>query len=115
MATLRSVGALVDRDFRHSSQQSQTKSIEGTRRELFKVIRRSNCNEYVEHLAGDGPTIFEHACRLGYEGIVSKRVDLAYRGGQSRIWLKTKNKDHPAMQRVRQAFERERERRGSRE
>ena len=43
----------------------------------------------------------QHACRLGYEGIVSKRIDLPYRGGRSKIWLKTKNKDHPAMQRVR--------------
>ena len=28
-----------------------------------------------EHMAEDGPTVFEHACRLGAEGIVSKRVD----------------------------------------
>jgi hypothetical protein len=28
-----------------------------------------------EHVAGDGPTVFEHACRLGAEGIVSKRAD----------------------------------------
>jgi hypothetical protein len=26
-----------------------------------------------EHVADDGPTVFEHACRLGAEGIVSKR------------------------------------------
>jgi hypothetical protein len=31
-----------------------------------------------EHVAGDGPTIFEHACRFGAEGIVSKKVDGAY-------------------------------------
>jgi hypothetical protein len=28
-----------------------------------------------EHIAEDGPTVFAHACRLGAEGIVSKRVD----------------------------------------
>jgi hypothetical protein len=28
-----------------------------------------------EHVAGDGPMVFEHACRLGAEGIVSKRAD----------------------------------------
>src|SRR5262249_17081823 len=32
-----------------------------------------------EHVAGDGPTVFAHACRLGAEGIVSKRVDGTYR------------------------------------
>jgi hypothetical protein len=28
-----------------------------------------------------GPTVFEHACRLGAEGIVSKKVDGTYRSG----------------------------------
>jgi bifunctional non-homologous end joining protein LigD len=32
-----------------------------------------------EHVAEDGPTVFAHACRLGAEGIVSKRVDGTYR------------------------------------
>jgi bifunctional non-homologous end joining protein LigD len=31
-----------------------------------------------EHVAEDGPTVFAHACRLGAEGIVSKRVDGTY-------------------------------------
>jgi bifunctional non-homologous end joining protein LigD len=35
---------------------------------------------FSEHLAEhDGPTILEHTCRLGLEGIVSKRGDLSYR------------------------------------
>jgi ATP-dependent DNA ligase len=29
-----------------------------------------------EHLEGDGPTVFAHACKLGLEGIVSKRKEL---------------------------------------
>jgi bifunctional non-homologous end joining protein LigD len=45
---------------------------------------------YSEHLAEDGPTMFEHACRLGLEGIVSKRGDLPHRGGRGDHWLKTK-------------------------
>jgi bifunctional non-homologous end joining protein LigD len=36
-----------------------------------------------EHLAGDGPTVFAHACKMGLEGIVSKRKDSAYRSGRS--------------------------------
>jgi bifunctional non-homologous end joining protein LigD len=63
---------------------------------------------YVEHLDGDGPMVFEHACKLGLEGIVSKRIDLPYEAGPSKSWQKTKNKEHPAMQRVREAFERQR-------
>jgi bifunctional non-homologous end joining protein LigD len=34
--------------------------------------------------------IFRHACRLGCEGIVSKRADSPYRSGRSRDWIKTK-------------------------
>jgi bifunctional non-homologous end joining protein LigD len=30
-----------------------------------------------EHIEGDGPTVFAHACKLGLEGIVSKRKDSA--------------------------------------
>jgi len=40
-----------------------------------------------EHIEGDGPTVFAHACKLGLEGIVSKRKDLPYRSGRSPDWL----------------------------
>ena len=29
-----------------------------------------------KHLEGDGPTVFGHACKMGLEGIVSKRKGL---------------------------------------
>ena len=45
---------------------------------------------FSEHLAQDGPTMFEHACRLGLEGIVSKRIDLPYRPGRGEHWRKAK-------------------------
>ena len=41
-----------------------------------------------EHIGGDGPTIFAHACKMGLEGIVSKRKDSPYRSGRSPDWLK---------------------------
>jgi bifunctional non-homologous end joining protein LigD len=28
-----------------------------------------------EHIEGDGPTVFAHACKMGLEGIVSKRKE----------------------------------------
>ena len=49
--------------------------------------------------AGDGPTVFAHACKLGLEGIVSKRKDSAYRSGRSPDWLKMKNANAPAVKR----------------
>jgi hypothetical protein len=43
---------------------------------LFKLIGKSKrAIRYNEPLIGDGPTIFDHVCRMGLEGIVSKRTD----------------------------------------
>jgi hypothetical protein len=44
-----------------------------------------------EHIVEDGPTVFAHACRLGAEGIVSKRIDSIYRSGPCRVWIKVRN------------------------
>jgi bifunctional non-homologous end joining protein LigD len=54
-------------------------------------------NEYFE---GDGAIIFKHACALGCEGIVSKRLGTPYRAGRSDHWLKIKNPDAPAVRRL---------------
>ncbi len=43
-----------------------------------------------EHLSERGALVFEHACRMGLEGIVSKRIDAPYRSGRTRDWLKSK-------------------------
>jgi ATP-dependent DNA ligase len=58
--------------------------------------------QYVDHLTGDGPTIFAHVCRMGFEGIVSKRVDSPYRSGPSKVWLKSKNPASEAVRRERE-------------
>jgi ATP-dependent DNA ligase len=55
--------------------------------------------QYVEHLTGDGPTVFAHVCGLGLEGIVSKRLDAPYRSGRSTAWLKSKNPASAAVRR----------------
>jgi bifunctional non-homologous end joining protein LigD len=55
-----------------------------------------------EHIEAAGATVFEHARRMGLEGIVSKRLDKPYRSGRSGDWIKIKNLDSPAMQRARE-------------
>jgi bifunctional non-homologous end joining protein LigD len=53
-----------------------------------------------EHLAhDDGAIVFAHACKLGCEGIVSKRLGSLYRSGRSKDWLKFKNPAAPAVKR----------------
>jgi bifunctional non-homologous end joining protein LigD len=43
---------------------------------LARLLRDTEAGiPLTEHIAEDGPTVFAHACRLGAEGIVSKRVD----------------------------------------
>ena len=44
-----------------------------------------------EHIEADGPTVFAHACKMGLEGIVSKRKTSPYRSGRSPDWIKSKN------------------------
>jgi ATP-dependent DNA ligase len=51
-----------------------------------------------------GPDLFRAACNLGLEGMVSKRPESTYRAGRSPSWIKVKNRTHPAMHRVRDAF-----------
>jgi ATP-dependent DNA ligase len=48
---------------------------------------------------GDGAVIYEHACTLGCEGIVSKRLGSPYRAGRTDQWLKMKNPKAPAVRR----------------
>jgi ATP-dependent DNA ligase len=52
-----------------------------------------------EHIEADGPTVFAHACKMGLEGIVSKRKASSYRSGRSPDWLKSKNPSCPAVRR----------------
>jgi len=50
-----------------------------------------------EHLAHDGESVFQHACKMGLQGIVSKRLGSRYRSGRSKDWLKFKNPAAPAV------------------
>jgi bifunctional non-homologous end joining protein LigD len=52
-----------------------------------------------EHLVQPGDIVFRHACKMGLEGIVSKRLGSVYRSGRSKDWLKFKNPAAPAVKR----------------
>ena len=71
------------------------------KRRLGRLIGKSKNRraiQYGEHLKGNGASVLDYVCRLGLEGIVSKRVDAPYRSGPSKTWIKSKN---PAMERAR--------------
>jgi bifunctional non-homologous end joining protein LigD len=45
---------------------------------------------FSEHLVGDGQKMFEHATKLNWEGIISKRANAPYRSERNENWLKIK-------------------------
>src|SRR5215470_12943490 len=67
------------------------------RRLLAKLVRKPRPGLVLNaQFDEDGPLVFEHACLLGCEGIVSKRKNSRYRSGRSRDWVKCKNPAAPA-------------------
>ena len=70
---------------------------------LAKLLTRRRIGIVLsDHTDGDGATIFRQACKLGLEGIVSKRLNAPYRSGRSEDWIKVKDPDSPAMVRHRE-------------
>ena len=74
--------------------------IEDRKRRLAGLLRLPHDGIAInEHFSGEGAMIYKHACALGCEGIVSKRVGSLYRAGRSAHWLKIKNPAAPAVKR----------------
>jgi bifunctional non-homologous end joining protein LigD len=76
------------------------KPLEHRKRELTRLLRNAEPGlQLNEHIAEPGDIVFRHACELGFEGIVSKRLGSRYRSGRSRDWIKSKNPNAPAVKR----------------
>jgi len=74
--------------------------IEERKRRLANLLRDAPDGiAFNQHYDGDGATIYKHACALGCEGIVSKRLGSPYRSGRVDHWLKVKNPAAPAVKR----------------
>jgi bifunctional non-homologous end joining protein LigD len=58
--------------------------------EILSEMPRQGSIRLSEHLDGDGQMVFDNACRLGSEGIISKRAQGKYVSGRSNGWLKLK-------------------------
>jgi bifunctional non-homologous end joining protein LigD len=75
--------------------------IEVRKATLASVLRKAKSgvrlNEHLKH--PEGAVVFQHACKMGLEGIVSKRIGSRYRSGRSPDWIKSKNPAAPAVQR----------------
>jgi bifunctional non-homologous end joining protein LigD len=67
--------------------------------EAVDALPARSCVIDGEAVAGDGDIVLRHACALGLEGIVSKRLGSRYVSGRSRAWLEFKNPSHPLIRR----------------
>jgi bifunctional non-homologous end joining protein LigD len=69
---------------------------------LARLLRRKKgAILFNDHVFANGPTVFAEACKLGAEGIVSKRINAPYRSGRYSAWIKCKNPEVIAVQRAR--------------
>ena len=69
---------------------------------LASILRKATpgvrLNEQLEH--PEWGVVFQHACKMGLEAIVSKRLGSRYRSGRSPDWRKFKNPEAPAVKGV---------------
>src|SRR5437868_2795381 len=86
---------LNGRDMRREPLEARKSALAGVLRRM-KAWAGIQLNEHCDDLPVD--VVFRHACKLGFEGILSKRVGSPYRSGRSRDW-KMKNPNAPAVKR----------------
>jgi bifunctional non-homologous end joining protein LigD len=81
-------------------QDLRREPIEVRKATLGSVLRGCRAGlQLNQHLEHPGDIVSRHACKMGLEGIVSKRLGSRYISGRSRDWLKFKNPDAPAVKR----------------
>jgi bifunctional non-homologous end joining protein LigD len=74
--------------------------LENRKRQLATLLRKAGwALQFNDHIAEPGDIVFRHACKLGFEDIVSKRLGSRYRSGRSRDWIKMKNPASAAVKR----------------
>ena len=84
-----------------NGEDIRSEPIEERKRRLAWLLRLPHDGIALnEHFKGDGASIYKHACALGCEGIVSKRLGTPYRAGRSAHWLKIKSPEAPAVRRL---------------
>ena len=70
--------------------------IEVRKATLASILRKARNGVRLNELEHpEGAVVFQHACKMGLEGIVSKRLGSRYRSGRSPDWLKFKNPAAP--------------------
>lgn len=76
----------------HDGVDLTTKPLLERKHLLQQLITNKNMTlvRYSEHIIGNGKVVFEKACQIGLEGIISKRTNSPYVQKRTRFWLKSK-------------------------
>jgi bifunctional non-homologous end joining protein LigD len=74
-----------------NGEDLRQRPLEARRDKLSRLVQGVDGILFSDALAAEGALVFAKACKLGLEGIVSKRVGSRYLSGNSRSWLKSKN------------------------
>ena len=83
-----------------NGEDLRTQPLEVRKYKLAKPPRRAHSTITLnQHYEGDGAAVYKHACALGCEGIVSKRLGSPYRSGRTEHWVKVKHPKAPAVRR----------------
>src|ERR671913_770549 len=75
------------------AQDARGLELIGRRRMLQKALKKAGpVLRFSENLSAEqGDAMFRHACAMGLEGIVSKKLTSRYKSGACRSWLEVKN------------------------
>jgi bifunctional non-homologous end joining protein LigD len=81
-------------DLLYLDGQDLRKTPQAGRKRILKGLFDDHALEapvvYSEHLVTDGNEMFAHACKLNYEGIISKNAEAPYRSERNEGWIKIK-------------------------
>jgi bifunctional non-homologous end joining protein LigD len=58
--------------------------------ELLDTLPDDAAVRFSDHFVEPGRVMLKHACRMGLEGVVSKKADAPYRSGRTGAWIKSK-------------------------
>ncbi len=69
----------------------RAKPLEARKARLRDLLgARGGAIRFADHVAGEGPAVFQTAVKAGAEGVIAKRAKGAYVSGRSHDWLKIK-------------------------
>jgi DNA ligase D-like protein (predicted ligase) len=79
----------------HDGKATASLTLLERKKQLARILKKAPPGvAYSEHDSGDGELLRQGACRIGLEGIISKRAEQPYLPGNRGVWVKSKCLNH---------------------